>query len=61
MDIDIENAMAVESRISDTDVAMEVAAHATSRIRAEMAIAVQGQANVMNQTAVQLLMQDKSG
>jgi len=56
MDIDIENAMAVESRISDTDVAMEVAAHATSRIRAEMAIAVQGQANVMNQTAVQLLM-----
>ena len=56
MDINIENAMAVESRISDTDVAMEVAAHATSRIRAEMAIAVQGQANVMNQTAVQLLM-----
>ena len=56
MEIDIENAMAVESRISDTDIAMEVASHATSRIRAEMAIAVQSQVNVMDQTAVQLLM-----
>ena len=55
IEIDIENAMAVESRISDTDLATEIAAHAASRIRAETAIAVQSQMNVMHQTAVQLL------
>lgn len=54
--VDIENSMAVESRISDTDIAMEVAALIGSRIIAEAAIAVQSQANVMHQTALQLLM-----
>lgn len=52
----IENAMAVESGISDTDIAMEVAGHAASRIRTEIAIAMQSQVNVIHQTAVQLLM-----
>ena len=56
MEVGIENAMAVESGISDTDIAMEVAAHATSRIRAETAIAMQSQVNVIHKTAVQLLM-----
>jgi flagellin len=55
MEIDIENAMAVESRLSDTDLATATAAQAAGRIRAEAAIAVQSQANVMHQTAVQLL------
>jgi flagellin len=55
MEIDIENAMAVESRLSDTDLATATAARAAGRIRAETAIAVQSQANVMHQTAVQLL------
>jgi len=56
MEVGIENAMAVESGISDTDIAMEAAAHASSRIRTETAIAMQSQVNVINQTAVQLLM-----
>jgi len=56
MEAGIENAMAVESGISDTDIAMEVAGHAASRIRTEMAIAMQSQVNVIHQTAVQLLM-----
>ena len=56
MEVGIENAMAVESGISDTDIAMEVATHTTSRIRAETAIAMQSQVNVIHQTAVQLLM-----
>ena len=56
MEAGIENAMAVESGISDTDIAMEVAGHAASRIRTEIAIAVQSQENVIHQTAVQLLM-----
>jgi flagellin len=56
MEVGIENAMAVESGISDTDIAMEVATHTTSRIRAEAAIAMQSQVNVIHQTAVQLLM-----
>jgi len=55
MDVDIENSMAAESRISDTNLAMEVTAHAASRIRAEMAIAVYSRANVLHQTTVQLL------
>ncbi len=56
METGIENAMAVESGISDTNIAMEVAAHASSRIRTETAIAMQSQVNVIHQTAVQLLM-----
>ena len=52
----IENVMAVESGISDTDIAMEVADSATSRIRAEIALAMQSQNNVMHGTVVQLLM-----
>jgi flagellin len=56
MEVGIENAMAVESRISDTDIATEVVAHANSRIRAEMAIAVQSQSNLTHKTAAQLLM-----
>jgi flagellin len=56
MEIDIENTMAVESRLSDADLATAAAAQASGRIRAEAAIAVQSQANIMHQTAVQLLM-----
>jgi flagellin len=55
MEVDIENAMAVESRISDTDIAFGMASHASGRIRAEMAVAVQGQANATHQTVLQLL------
>ena len=56
MEVGIENAMAVESGISDTDIAMEIAAHASSGIRAKTAIAMQSQVNVIHKTAVQLLM-----
>ncbi len=52
---DIGNAMAVESSISDTDVAMEVAAYAMSQITAEMAIALQAQLNVEDEKVTQLL------
>ena len=55
MEVDIENLMAAESRISDTNLAVEVTAHAASRIRAEMVIAVYSRANVLHQTTVQLL------
>ena len=56
MEVGIENAMAVESGISDTDIAMEFAGRAISRIRAEMALAVQSHFNSIHETAVQLLM-----
>ena len=56
MEVGIENALAVESRISDTDIAMEVAAHAAGRIKTETAIAMQSQVNVIHQMAIQLLM-----
>ena len=56
METGIENAIAVESGISDTDIAMEVAGGAASRIRAEIALAVQSQENIVHKTAVQLLM-----
>lgn len=55
---DIQNTMAVESSISDTDVAMEVAAYAMSRIAAEMAIASQAQLNVEDERVSQLLRLD---
>ena len=56
METGIENAIAVESGISDTDIAMEVARGAASRIRAEIALAVQSQENIVHKTAAQLLM-----
>jgi flagellin len=52
----IENAMAVESGISDTDIAMEAASSATSRIRAEVALAMQSQNNILHDTVTELLM-----
>ncbi len=55
---DIQNTMAVESSISDTDVAMEVAAYAMSKITAEMAIASQAQLNVQYKRVTQLLRPD---
>lgn len=55
---DIENTMAVESSISDTDVAMEVAAYAMSQVTAEMAIALQAQQNVEGKRVTQLLRPD---
>lgn len=56
MEVGIENAMAVESGISDTDIAMELAGHAVSRIRAEVALAIQSHFNLIHETAMQLLM-----
>jgi flagellin len=56
MQIGIEQAMAAESNISDTDIATEVAAHSASRIQAEMAIAVQSHKHLTHQTMAQLLM-----
>ncbi len=56
IEVGIENAMSAESGISDTDIAMEVVAYANSRIRAEMATAMQSQGNVIHKTPVQLLM-----
>ncbi|MHC4727148.1 MAG: flagellin [Planctomycetota bacterium] len=56
MQAGIEQAMATESGISDTDVAKEVAAHSASRIQTEMTIAVQSHKNIIHQTTVQLLM-----
>jgi len=55
---DIENTMAVESSISDTDVAMEVAAYVMSQVIAEMAIALQAQQNVEGKRITQLLRLD---
>jgi flagellin len=55
---DIENAMAVESSISDTDVATEVAAYALSQVSAEMAITLQAQLNVKDKRVAQLLRLD---
>ncbi len=56
MEVGIEQAMATESSISDTDVAKEVAAHSASLIQTEMAIAVQSHKHIIHQTTVQLLM-----
>jgi flagellin len=56
MEAGMQQAMAVESGISDTDIAKEVAAHSASRIQAEMALAVQSHKHIIHQTTVQLLM-----
>jgi flagellin len=56
MEVGIEKALAVESGISDTNIAIEVAGHAAGRIRAEIALGAQSQENIIHQTAVQLLM-----
>jgi flagellin len=58
METGIENAIAVESNISDTDTAREAAGHATSRIRAESALAMQAHMNAIRGTIAEVLTQE---
>lgn len=55
LDIQVENLSAAESRISDVDVATEMAAMTRNQVLAQAGIAMLGQANVMPQMALQLL------
>jgi flagellin len=56
MQIGIEQAMAAESNISDTDIAQEIANYASSQVQTEMAIAVQSHKHLIHQMIPQLLM-----
>ncbi len=55
LDIQVENLSAAESRISDVDVATEMAAMTRNQVLAQAGIAMLGQANMMPQMALQLL------
>ena len=55
LDIQSENLMAAESRISDVDVATEMANMTRTQVLAQAGIAMLGQANSMPQMALQLL------
>ncbi|MCK4627065.1 MAG: flagellin, partial [Phycisphaerae bacterium] len=55
LDIQSENLSAAESRISDVDVATEMAAMTRNQVLAQAGIAMLGQANMMPQMALQLL------
>lgn len=55
IDIQAENLLAAESRISDVDVATEMAAMTRNQVLAQAGIAMLGQANLMPQMALQLL------
>lgn len=55
LDIQAENLMAAESRISDVDVATEMANMTRTQVLAQAGIAMLGQANTMPQMALQLL------
>ena len=55
LDIQVENLSAAESRISDVDVATEMAAMTRNQVLAQAGISMLGQANTMPQMALQLL------
>lgn len=55
LNIQAENLMAAESRISDVDVATEVAALTRNQVLAQAGVAMLGQANLMPQMALNLL------
>ncbi|KPK86770.1 MAG: hypothetical protein AMJ81_00470 [Phycisphaerae bacterium SM23_33] len=55
IDIQAENLLAAESRISDVDVATETAALTRNQVLAQAGISMLGQANVMPQMALNLL------
>lgn len=55
LDIQAENLMAAESRISDVDVAMEMATMTRNQVLAQAGVAMLGQANSMPQMALSLL------
>jgi flagellin len=55
VDIQAENLMAAESRISDVDVATEMATMTRNQVLAQAGVAMLAQANMMPQMALQLL------
>ena len=55
LNIQAENLMAAESRISDVDVATEMAAMTRNQVLSQAGIAMLAQANSMPQMALQLL------
>jgi flagellin len=55
LNIQSENLQASESRISDVDVAVEMAAMTRNQVLAQAGISMLGQANTMPQMALQLL------
>ena len=55
LDIQAENLLAAESRVSDVDVASETAALTRNQVLAQAGIAMLAQANAMPQMALQLL------
>lgn len=55
LDIQAENLMAAESRISDVDVAMEMAIMTRNQVLAQAGVSMLGQANSMPQMALSLL------
>ncbi|HUS47777.1 MAG TPA: flagellin [Phycisphaerae bacterium] len=55
LDIQAENLLAAESRISDADVAAEMSAMTRNQVLAQAGISMLGQANTMPQMALQLL------
>ena len=55
IDIQAENLLAAESRISDVDVATEMASLTKTQVLTQAGIAMLGQANIMPQMALQLL------
>ena len=55
IDIQAENLLAAESRISDVDVATEMAAMTRNQVLTQAGVAMLGQANTMPQMALQLL------
>jgi flagellin len=55
VDIEAENLLAAESRISDVDVATEMAAMTRYQVLAQAGISMLSQANTMPQMALQLL------
>ncbi|HEG44247.1 MAG TPA: flagellin [Phycisphaerales bacterium] len=55
LDIQAENLMAAESRISDVDVAMEMATMTRNQVLAQAGVSMLGQANSMPQMALSLL------
>ena len=55
LDIQAENLMAAESRVSDVDVASEMAAMTRNQVLAQAGVSMLGQANTMPQMALSLL------
>lgn len=55
LNIQAENMMAAESRISDVDVATEMAAMTRNQVLSQAGVAMLGQANSMPQMALTLL------